>query len=102
MKIILSFSYICEVLAYILWQAWEKITPGVFSLSKGQDKVVLTCKKIKQMPCNPDFPNLLLVIETFVFSKLSVTLPINISPRGFQKSGFYLYLAAIVHSRINF
>ena len=25
------------------------------------------------MPCNPDFPNLLLVIQTFVFSKLSVT-----------------------------
>ena len=37
------------------------------------------------MPCNPDFPNLLLEIQTFVFSKLSVTQTNKFFSKRFPK-----------------
>lgn len=37
------------------------------------------------MPCNPDFPNLLLEIQTFVFSKLSLTQTNKFFSKRFPK-----------------
>ena len=49
------------------------------------------------MPCNPDFPNLLLVIQTFVFSKLSVTQTNKFFLQEVSKSQDFTYTLLLLH-----